>query len=204
MKNFTNEIKTGLVIVSAILIGVFFWLKTSNFQSEGYSLKTYFSHAEGVKENSIVNLAGIEVGRVTSVEFIYEPNKTNVEVVMLIDEAAKVRANSIAFIGTTGFIGDAYIGMTPGNSGDFLKDGDIVISEDPIEMRKFMKQAEEIAGKLDMILGDVKTLVSDNKEKVDSIVLNLEQTSENFNELSDDIKRHPWKLLMKGKEKKKR
>lgn len=200
---FTNEAKTGLVVFMAILIGLFFWLRTSNFQSETYSLKTRFNHAEGIKEDAIVALAGIEVGRVKDINFIYEPNHTTVELDLLIDKKAKIREDSIAYIGTTGFIGDAHIGITPGNSTEFLKANSVIVSEDPVEARELMKRADDISEKIDGVLGDVRTVVSDNKEKIDNIVANLEETSANFNEFSEDIKSHPWKLLMKGKEKKK-
>ena len=33
--------------------------------------------------------------------------------------------------------------------------------------------------------------------RIDNIANNLEQTSMNFKEFSEDIKRNPWKLLMK-------
>ncbi|MGB2705459.1 MAG: MlaD family protein [Candidatus Omnitrophota bacterium] len=201
---FTNEVKTGLVVFMAILIGLFFWLRTSDFKTETYSLKTYFNHAEGIKDDAIVALAGIEVGRVTDINFIYKPDQTKVELVLLIDGKAKIREDSIAYIGTTGFIGDAHIGITPGTSAKFLKLDDVIASEDPVEMRELMKRADEIAKNLDGILGDVKTVVSDNKNKIDNIVTNLEETAVNFNEFSEDIKAHPWKLIIKGKEKKKR
>jgi len=201
---FTNEVKTGLVVLLAILTGLFFWLRTSNFKSETYRLKTYFNHAEGIKADAIVALAGIEVGRVKEVNFVYKPEQTKIELVLLIDGKAKVREDSIAFVGTTGFIGDAHIGITPGTSPKFIKHNGVIASEDPVEMREFMKRAEEISKRLDGILGDVKTVVSDNREKIDNIVTNLEETSVNFNEFSEDIKAHPWKLIIKGKEKKKR
>ena len=199
MKNMTNEIKTGIVVIAAILVAIFFWLKTTSLQTQPYTIKTYFSIADGIKENSIVSLAGIEVGRVDKVNFVYQPEKTQVELTLLIDKKAKVRGDSIAFIGTTGFIGDAYIGITPGNSQTFLKHNATITSEDPVEMRMLMKRADKITQSLDVILGDVKTLVTDNREKVDNIVQNVEDTTTNFKEFSDDIKKHPWKLLMKGK-----
>jgi len=195
----TNEIKTGLVVFAAILVGIFFWLRTTNIYTATYNLKTLFSHADGIKENSIVKLAGIEVGRVKTVHLAYTEDKTNVELVLELDKGAKVRENSIAFIGSTGFIGDAYIGITPGTSSVFLKRNETVTSEDPLEMRELMKKADQIAAKLDATLTDVKGIVSDNKEKVNAIAANLEDTSVNFKEFSEDIKKNPWKLLMKGK-----
>ena len=85
MKKINNEMKTGLVIVMAILVAIFFWLKTSKPMSKTYELKTQFSQANGIKANSVVALAGIEVGRVDSTRFIYNPDETRVELVLILD-----------------------------------------------------------------------------------------------------------------------
>lgn len=202
----TNEVKTGIVVVAAILVGVLFWVKTTDFTGQPYRLKTYFNYADGVKQDSIVKLAGIEVGRVESIRFTYDP-ETRVELVLALNKKAKIHEDAIAFIATTGLIGDAYIGLTPGTAAKpYLKEGATVLSEDPVEMRKLMKKAEAIAENLDKTLVEVKKLaesvngvVTDNKAGINNIVGNLEQTSANFKDFSEDIKQHPWKLLMKGK-----
>ena len=202
----TNEFKTGMLIVAAILAGVIFYVKTTDFTAKPYKLKTTFNYAEGIKADSIVKLAGIDVGRVEKIEFKYIP-ETKVELILSIDRKAKVHEDSIAFISTSGMIGDAYIGITPGSPDKpFAKEGAVLISEDPVEMRKLMKQADAITASLDKTLFEVKTLasnvnsvVSDNKTRIDSIASNLETTAVNFKEFSEDIKQHPWKLLMKGK-----
>ena len=117
----------------------------------------------------------------------------------------KVRKDSIAYIGTTGFIGDAYVGITPGRSPEFLEAGETVTAEDPVQMRELMKKAERIADELDATLVEVKSLASnvngvftDNRRGIDNIVSNLEFTTRNFREFSEDVKKHPWKLLFKG------
>lgn len=202
----TNELKTGLVVVAAIGVTIFFWVKTTDFSGKPYRVKTYFNYAEGVKVDSIVKLSGIDVGRVEKIVFKYEPD-TKVEVVMALESKAKLREDSIAFISQSGLIGDAYVGLTAGSAGrNFVGDGAVIISEDPVEMRKLMKKADAIAANLDNTLIEVKKLaenvngvVSDNKSKIGDIVSNLESTSANFKDFSEDIKQHPWKLLMKGK-----
>lgn len=202
----TNELKTGLVVTAALIAGAIFLVKTTNFSAAPYKVKTYFNYAEGVKQDSIVKLAGIEVGRVEKIQFQYVP-ETKVELVLAINKDAKIHEDTVAFISTSGMIGDAYIGLTSGSvDKPFVKDGAVLISEDPVEMRKLMKKADAIAQNLDATLAEVKTLaqnvtgvVNDNKSKIDNIAANLEQTSVNFKDFSDDIKRHPWKLLMKGK-----
>ena len=202
----TNEFKTGMLIVAAILAGVIFYVKTTDFTAKPYKLKTTFNYAEGIKADSIVKLAGIDVGRVERIEFKYVP-ETKVELILSIDRKAKVHEDSIAFISTSGMIGDAYIGITAGSPDKpFAKEGAVLISEDPVEMRKLMKQADAISANLDKTLFEVKALasnvnsvVSDNKTRIESITSNLETTAVNFKEFSEDIKQHPWKLLMKGK-----
>lgn len=64
MRKFGNELITGIAVFIAIGVALFFWAKTSDYKVETYSLKTCFSEASGVKENSMVTLAGVEVGRV--------------------------------------------------------------------------------------------------------------------------------------------
>jgi len=200
----SNELKTGVVVAAAIAVAAVFYIKTTDFSGGVYRIKTYFNYAEGVKPNSIVKLSGIDVGRVESISFNYTPD-TKVEIVMAIDKKAKVREDSITYISQSGLIGDAYIGITAGSSDkQFVKDGSLLINEEPVEMRKLMRRADAIAENLDKTLGEVKSLaanvngvVSDNAVKIAGIVANLEETSVNFKDFSGDIKQHPWKLLSK-------
>ena len=199
-----NEFMTGVIVAAALAIAAFFWVKTTDFSGKPYHLKTYFNYAEGIKVDSVVKLSGIDAGRVEKVMFQYEPD-TKVELVLAINKDAKAREDSVAFISTSGMIGDAYIGLTPGSADrPFAREGAVLASEDPVEARKLMKMSDAIADKLDLTLAQVKTLaegvngvVKDNKARIDSIAANLEETSSNFKELSEDIKKHPWKLLMK-------
>lgn len=196
-----NEIKAGFVIIIALAVAVLFFLKTANFRTESYEIKTYFNYAGNLKPDAVVKLSGIEVGRVTNIGFVYSPD-TKVECLLELDGNAKVRKDSIAYIGTAGFVGDAYVGITSGKDEEFVEAGSVITSEDPVEMRVIMQKAENIANNLDKILIDVRSIVSDNKGHVDDIVKNLEVTTENFKEFSEDVKKNPWKLLFKGEEKK--
>lgn len=202
----TNELKTGIIALAAILAAVFFMVKTANLNTSPYRVKVYFNYAEGIKKDSIVKLSGIEVGRVENIRFDYVP-ETKIELVLAIDKKAKIHEDSVAFISTSGMIGDAYIGITAGSpEKPFVKNDAILISEDPVEMRKLMKKAEAISDNLEKTLSDVKSLaenmngmVKDNKGRIDNIASNLETTTVNFKEFSEDIKQHPWKLLARGK-----
>lgn len=200
----TNELKIGLIVVAAILVASVFWMKTTKFSDKPYRLKTQFNYAEGLKADSVVKLSGIEIGRVENIKFTYNPD-TKVELTLLLNKDAKVHEDSIAYISSSGIVGDAFLGLTPGSPDKpFAKNGDTVSSEDPVEMRKIMKQVDTIAGSLDKTLAEFRELtanvngvVKDNKAKIDGMLVNLEQTSANFKEFSEDIKKNPWKLLSK-------
>lgn len=200
----TNELKTGLIVVAAIVVASIFWLKTTNFSNKPYRLKTQFNYAEGLKVDSVVKLSGIEIGRIENIKFTYNPD-TKIELILLLDKDAKIHKDSIAYISSSGMVGDAFLGLTPGSPDEpFAKNGDIVLSEDPVEMRKIMKQVDIIAGSLDKTLTEFKELTSNvngvvenNKERIDNLLVNMEQTAVNFKEFSEDIKKNPWKLLSK-------
>ena len=200
----SNEVKTGVVIVVAILATATFYIKTTSFNAAPYKVKTSFTYADGVKEDSIVKLSGIEVGRVTSIKFQYDP-ETKVEMELTLDQKAKLHEDTLAFISTSGMIGDAYIGLTPGSAAKpLVKEGGVIKSEDPIEMRLFWKKADAIASSLDATLLEIKSLaanvngvVTDNKPRINNILMNVEEMSVNFKDFSQDLKQHPWKLLMK-------
>jgi len=200
----SNEMKAGLVILAGILVAVFFLFKTTNFQSEPYELKTYFNYAGDLKPDATVKLSGIEVGRVVKIEFIYG-EETKVECTLSLDRKAKIRKDAVAYVGTSGFVGDAYVGLTPGTLQDFFKPNEVIGSEDPVQMRDIMKKAKKIADDMDATLLEVKTLasnanglLSDNREHIDEIVVNIEASTQNFKEFTEDVKKHPWKLLFKG------
>jgi len=203
----TNELKTGIVIVAAICVMCIFFLKTTTVRTKTYEIKTAFTYGGDLKENATVKLTGIEAGRLKSMKFVYG-DKTQVECVLEIDEDAKVRKDSIAYIGTAGFVGDAFIGITPGTSTEFIESGETIASEDPIQMRLLMKKADKIATNLNSTILQVKDLaknldgvVTDNEKGINHIIANLEDAAENFNEFSADVKSHPWKLMFKGEDK---
>ena len=124
----TNEFKTGIIIVAALVVGIVFYAKTTDLSAKPYRIKTYFNYAEGIKPDSIIKLSGIDVGRVEKIEFKYVP-ETKIELVLAIDKKAKIHEDSIAFISTSGMIGDAYIGITPGSPDKaFVKEGAILMS----------------------------------------------------------------------------
>jgi len=213
MKKISNEIITGIIVILSVALLVFFMYKTGKVgvKRETYELTAIFSTASGIENHAPVMLAGVEVGEVSDIKLSYG-NETKVILSLLVDESAKVREDSQASINTLGLMGEKYVEISAGSLGvPFISPGATIIGEEPFQFEKLAKRGEEIAETLDATLIDIRGLVNsldgvvtNNEEGVGRIITDLEATAKNFKEFSEDIKRHPWKLIIKGKEKKPR
>lgn len=212
MAKISNELKTGVFVVICIAALLFLTVKVGNFSflQKGYELKARFNYVSGLEKSAPVRLSGVEVGQVKDITILYDNDTTQIELALWLDSTAKVRKDSLAMVSMLGLMGEKYIEITAGSPGEeFLKPGSLIPSEDPLRMEEITKIAKQIAAKLNDVLGDIQKLakdvdgvVVDNRKDVDALIVNLKQTAINFNEFSEDIKQHPWKLLMKGKEEK--
>lgn len=81
------------------------------------------------------------------------------------------------------------------NINERLENNKEVVDEILVSLNIALKNIVDIADNVEQRL-DV------NKEHIDNIVNNLELTSKNLEEMSRDLKLHPWKIMYKGKDKK--
>jgi len=104
-------------------------------------------------------------------------------------------------------MGEKYIEVTAGSSSaPFLEAGGMIYGDDPMQFDALAKKGETIAEALEATLEQIKLLatnsnvvLTDNRQKIDAIFENLEMTTQNFKEFSEDVKNNPWKLMSKGK-----
>ncbi|HID36075.1 MAG TPA: MCE family protein [Ghiorsea sp.] len=89
--------------------------------TKGYELIAIFDDAGGVREGSDVLLAGVIVGKVTSVTL-----KDNEEALMILNVSKDVNITSDASVSvrTKGLIGEKFVRVNQGIEEDYLVDGD--------------------------------------------------------------------------------
>jgi len=207
-RNISNEMKVGVLVVVciAVLLGLLYKTGSFDFKKEGYTVKAMFSIVAGVERNAPVRLAGVEIGKVQDIQLSYEKG-TNVIVTLWLSNNAKLRTDSKALITALGLMGEKYIEVTAGSDdAPYLEAGGVIAGEDPLQFDSLAKKGEAIAKNLDETLGSIQELakntnlvVTDNKQKIDNIFDNIEATTQNMKEFTEDIKRNPWKLMNKGK-----
>lgn len=205
----TNEAKTGLIVVVCLVVLGALLMKVANFNpfGKGTIVKTRFHFAAGVKKHSPVRLSGVDVGEVKGIRII-DGDQTLVELDLWVGDGVRVRSDSQAFITTLGLMGEKYIEIKAGAAATYAAEGDLIEGKDPVRLEDLVEKATKIGEDISAMAKDISTLaksvdrtVADNRQKIDHIFENLETTSENFQDFSEDIKWHPWHVLMKGKEK---
>lgn len=208
----SNETKTGLMVLVCLGLLTGLLLKIGNFSplQKGYTVKSQFRFTAGVKRHAPVCLSGVTVGEVKDIHVLYG-DETLVELVLWVRREVKVRLDSQAFITTLGLMGEKYVEIKAGTAeAPYAKEGEMIPGKDPVRLEELIELGAKVADDVGKTARDVSRVaqsvdvtLQENRQKIDRLMDNLEETSENFRDFSQDIKYHPWKILIKGKEKSK-
>jgi phospholipid/cholesterol/gamma-HCH transport system substrate-binding protein len=155
MKKYSMETIVGIfVVIGLVCVGymVIKLGKVSFFAEEPLVLYARFSSVSGLKVGGPIEIFGIEVGNVQKIEI--DPEKGMASVQMGIKKGIRVYDDAIASIKTAGLIGDKFIKVDPGGSGDLLKAGGFITETSSTF------DLEDLIGKY--VFGGVK---EDSKEK---------------------------------------
>lgn len=87
-----------------------------------YRVIAHFATAEGVHLDSPVRLAGVQIGRVSEMDF--DSRRQVAIVTMEIAPEVELPLDSIAIVTSEGMIGGRFISLEPGGELDMLNDGD--------------------------------------------------------------------------------
>ncbi|PPD31115.1 MAG: outer membrane lipid asymmetry maintenance protein MlaD [Methylomonas sp.] len=121
----TQDTMVGLFVAIGIAALFYMALQISNLgsysSSDSYTISARFQNSGGLKVKSAVSVAGVKIGRVSSIKLDNESHEAVVE--MHIDaQYNNLPDDSSASIYTAGLLGEQYISIDPGSSEEFLKD----------------------------------------------------------------------------------
>ncbi len=147
------ELGTGLFVLLGF--AALFFLITQITSREfglgegGFRLTAMFEQVGGLKPGAPVSMAGVTIGRVEAIS--YDFNEYRARVVIRVEpKYDKIPDDSDASILTAGLLGGQYMGIGPGASETFFKDGDrieftqsAIVLENLISKFLFSKAAEQ-------------------------------------------------------------
>lgn len=140
MKNISIETGVGIFLVAGLLCFGYLAVKLGDvglFGTEQYPVTAHFSNVSGLKEGSIVEVAGVTIGKVSKIDL--ENYQARVE--LLINPDVQLQEDSIASVRTQGIIGDKYIKIKAGGAGEFIpQGGEIIETESAIELEELVSK----------------------------------------------------------------
>ncbi|MFQ5696988.1 MAG: MlaD family protein [Myxococcota bacterium] len=113
------QLRAGFFTLAVLVAGataVLLLSQQGGLFSPRYTLYAEFTNIEGLTVNAPVHLAGNNVGRVRSIEFLQPGAPRPIRVAMELDASvqSRIRSDSTALIGTIGLLGDKYVEISIG------------------------------------------------------------------------------------------
>ena len=127
MKKYTHETLVGVFVLIGIICIGYLTIKLGKMQIIGgdyYEVTAKFDSVAGLKPDSSVQMAGVEIGRVKSISLDTQDFVAVVK--MKIKNGVPIQEDAIASIKTSGLIGDKYVSIQPGGSEELLRDGGVI------------------------------------------------------------------------------
>ena len=123
-----KELAVGVFVLVGLLCVAYLTIKLGRMElsgSEGYTVYARFASVTGLRPGAEVEIAGVRIGKVASITL--DPDKPLAVVALRLNKEVKLTDDVIASVKTSGLIGDKYINLAPGGSGDKLGPGDSII-----------------------------------------------------------------------------
>jgi phospholipid/cholesterol/gamma-HCH transport system substrate-binding protein len=142
MKKNTLEMVVGLFMIIGFAAFVYLALQLGEVsfltRSKTYILEAEFDNVAGVKKGASVQVAGVNVGEVVSIEL----GEMDVALLSLqISNKLKVPVDSMASVKSQGIIGDKYIQLSLGGDEGIFKPGETIVdTESSIDIESLISK----------------------------------------------------------------
>jgi phospholipid/cholesterol/gamma-HCH transport system substrate-binding protein len=210
------EVKVGaLILVSLVILGAFILVMGGITFEKTYAVYVDFDNPGGLQSGAAVRMAGIKVGSVSELVFLggkVDPStgrRTLVRVKANVEAKYKdaIREDADFYVTTQGVLGEQFLAIEPGSPEKaVLKEGAVVKGIDPPRLDLFLAKAYEL---LDVTVSGIKNnreliadivndtagllkglniIVTGNRERIDRMIANFEQLSDEAKVLTHDAR----------------
>ena len=184
MRN-TLETRIGLFVAITVLAAAIILERVGSFEAlqQGRQVKALFSEIQDLKIGDRVKMAGVEVGRVQSIQL----TNNKVMVVMKVRPTAEIKTDSAATIKFMGLLGQNFVAVDFGTPrGEALKEGQFIDTKEQADLSAIMQKLDNVAGvvekitdsftgfKIDTFLGPLRDFIIANKDPLTATVSNMQ------------------------------
>jgi phospholipid/cholesterol/gamma-HCH transport system substrate-binding protein len=165
-----------LVVGIIAIFAALFILTDAAFFRGRYIVSTVVTDAGGIRRGDPVQMRGVNIGRVQR----FKIAKDNVEIRLELEGEYNVPKDSHVELKSGGLLGGTIAEVVPGDSTDFLHNGDHV---DGRMVPGLFDAANRVAGQVEKVMGQVEKLMTD------ATVKNIAATTDNAQVATRDLRR---------------
>jgi phospholipid/cholesterol/gamma-HCH transport system substrate-binding protein len=214
-----NEFKIGLMAIATMGMVIYMSLKITSNQSgfgDYVTYRTIVNDASGIFPKTPIKVAGINAGRIKTIEL--QANQALITFEVL--ETITVVKDSKLRVKTVGFLGDKYLEIHIGDQQERLSKNGFILSEEGAGVEKLVKDASDVLEDVKVMMtslrstiapegqvspvkqmlddlsvvaanakeatASLKNVLSGNEEKMNAMIENLERFSEQIAYHTDD------------------
>lgn len=186
MQQSLQAVRVGIFFVLGLLLiyVVFTVIGNRPFDDEeGYSLQATFQDLKTLTVGTDVRMAGVRIGTVQDIELVEGKGRATLQ----INPEIRIPADSVAGIGIASLLGQNYISIEYGSSqAPALSDGEAIAVRESVDLNDIMRDIGELGAKfnsvadsfsgdkMNSLFGNLNGMVIENREKIRTIVENLE------------------------------
>ncbi|HEX6983319.1 MAG TPA: MlaD family protein [Balneolaceae bacterium] len=189
MFKISNELKVALTILAAIAVGFLGYRLMSDLPVFRQSIVaySYFHRADGLTPGNYIYINGVKVGSVKGMELT---SGDSVKVTMGFDLGIEIPENSVAYLESSGLLGEKAIIVERGDAEETIEYGEVIKGVYRGGMMETLKQegeqlSEDVSEsfeQLNKLLAELNNLLDkEAKGKIQSTLTNLQKTT---NEIS--------------------
>ena len=187
-----NTLETRLGIFFALALGVAVlvleMVGAADFFKGGYSITASFKNAQELKKGDAVKTAGVEIGRVESIEL----DSGRARISMKIQKKYEVKTDARAVIKFTGLMGNNFVSIEGGSpAAPRIESGSLETYEQP-DLSALMSKLEGVAtgvenltksfstDNISTLLGPLTDFIKQNSAPLTAVIGNIKTVSDNI------------------------
>jgi|JFJP01.1.fsa_nt_gi phospholipid/cholesterol/gamma-HCH transport system substrate-binding protein len=178
----------AMIAILAMLALFAVKIKSSKMFADVVHYHTYMKTAQGISTDTIVNISGIDVGRVSALD-IDSNNKIHIEFFVYKDFQKLLRADSKGELNKLSLVGNAVIIIKAGSVKlPMLPDGAVIAVEEPVTTDDLIAGITPVIKNLESLVYDLTNIVSAvNPKAVSNSASDLADIVSNVRQLSDHV-----------------
>ena len=187
MKSFKTETYVGLFVLTGFLIFIWGTMQITNIGDDGgYELYAVFNNAAGLDVNGPVRMVGVNIGRVKGIDI----TERKARVILYIDEGRRIDREAVVSIRSQGILGDKFVGISPGGSGDYYERGEVITHTRPgTDLDSLMDSLQTAGTDLSAILSSLRKVIGteEGEMSMTEILQNTRSLTANLDRLTSKL-----------------